>query len=93
MIKFLGSVRLRLKPLWNIIRREMKTVWMALMAICIPGWILLLFEGLDRYDIYGLNLGSIICWVLSATTIAIGVYAFHKASKIGKREDEIARGR
>jgi len=85
IIKLRGSVWLLLKSCVKIL--TMKVVWIGIMGACIIGWVFPLVEGMNRYDKYCLNLGSIILWVICAAVIGLGYYAFRRASKIGKIDD------
>ena len=68
----------------------MKAVYIALMLGSMGGSIALLIHGFDRYKIC-LTQG-IIFWTLCLFVVVLGVYAFRKASEIGRREDEISKG-
>lgn len=74
--------------LLQFIIRYMKAIWIALMLGCMGGWITLLIQGFNRYDMDDAT-GAIFCWISSLIIIVIGIWAFRQAVKIGRKEDEI----
>ena len=57
------------------------------MAFCMGGWIVLLDKGFSRCNIHDTK-GAVICWILAIVVIGLGIWAFHQAAKIGRKQDE-----
>ena len=59
------------------------------MALSMGGWFGFLMGGITRYDSNGYDPWTIVLLASSIASIALGVFAFRRAAKIGRREDEI----
>ena len=86
----IGSVQFLLKEMKAAIIPYMKEIWIALTAVCMGGWIVLLgMGGNSRYvdDI----VEAIIYWASAIAVIGLGVFFFSRAAKIGRKEDKEKR--
>lgn len=85
-----SSISLWLATLWNIILANMKSVYIALILGCMGGFLTLLIKGVDEYKTSNTAM-AIIYWVVTLAVVVLGIITFCLASRIGRKEDEIAK--
>lgn len=71
--------------------QNMKLVWVGIMGFAYGGWFAFLSAAVNRNDKYGTDTGTIAFIIAIFLSIGLGIYAFYRASKIGKKEDEDAQ--
>ena len=64
----------------------MKTVFIAVMLGSMAGWVTLLIYGFNFYY-ENRCVAALIFWILSGLLVILGVFAFNRASKLGRAED------
>jgi len=66
----------------------MKEIWIAVMAFSYGGCLGFLQSGIYRYDKIGYDFWTVLLLLGSPASIALGIVALKRASKIGQRQDQ-----